>query len=112
MSLRRSNSLPIITTLTRKKKIPTSEPSTDTSICRRVAPVPWQPPYGMGGAVQNKAADAAMIAQNSFTAAAGHACGKDFKAASPSDGASGIQLAEGFARDMDAYPWTTFSVSK
>src|SRR6185437_2619780 len=35
----------------------------------------WQPPFGTAGAVQNKVADAAMIAKMSFVAAAGHACG-------------------------------------
>jgi hypothetical protein len=56
----------------------------------------WQKPYGTAGAAQNKAADAAMISKMSFTAAAGHACGTDFHAAS--------HLQE--LRDMKAYPWT------
>ena len=36
---------------------------------------PWQPEYGPAGTVQNKAADGAMVAQMSFTAAMGHSCG-------------------------------------
>ncbi|MFY9645406.1 MAG: C45 family peptidase, partial [Terriglobales bacterium] len=43
--------------------------------------VPWQPPFGMAGAVQNKATDAKLAAEMGFVAAAGHACGMDFKAA-------------------------------
>ncbi len=42
---------------------------------------PWQPPYGAAGAVQNKVADATMAEHMSFAAAAGHACGRSFKAA-------------------------------
>ena len=41
----------------------------------------WQPPYGAAGAVQNKVADATMAEHMSFTAAAGHACGLNFKSA-------------------------------
>src|SRR5579863_702658 len=41
----------------------------------------WQPPFGIAGAVQNKATDAAMAAKMEFTAAAGHACGGSFHAA-------------------------------
>jgi hypothetical protein len=41
----------------------------------------WQPAYGTAGAAQNKATDAALAAQMSFMAAAGHACGSDFLAA-------------------------------
>ena len=42
---------------------------------------PWQPRFGIAGAVQNKVADATMAEQMSFTASAGHACGRNFNAA-------------------------------
>jgi Phospholipase B len=73
---------------------------------------PWQPPFGNAGAVQNKAADAAMVAHMSFTAAAGHACGKDFKAQQHLQAHPEFNWEQGLLRDMDAYPWTTFSVTK
>ncbi|MGB9236754.1 MAG: C45 family peptidase [Terriglobales bacterium] len=73
---------------------------------------PWQPPFGNAGAVQNKAADAAMAASMSFTAAAGHACGKDFKAEEHLREHPEFSWEQGLLRDMDAHPWTTFAVAK
>jgi hypothetical protein len=73
---------------------------------------PWQPPFGIAGAVQNKAADAAMVTQMSFAAAAGHACGKDFKAQEHLREHPEFGWEQGLLRDMDAFPWTTFSVAK
>lgn len=72
----------------------------------------WVGAYGIAGAVQNKAADANMIANMSFTAAAGHACGKDFKAAAHLQAHPDYDWQKPLLRDMDAYPWTTFSVTK
>jgi hypothetical protein len=72
----------------------------------------WEPPYGIAGAVQNKAADAAMISKISFTAAAGHACGKDFKAAEHLRAHPEFAWQKDLQRNMDAHPWTEFSVSK
>ena len=72
---------------------------------------PWQPPYGAAGAIQNKVADATMAEHMSFTAAAGHACGLSFKAADYLRNHSGFNWEKSLLRDMDAYPWTTFSVA-
>ena len=72
----------------------------------------WIGPYGTAGAVQNKAADAAMVANMTFTAAAGHACGKDFKAAEHLSAHPEYEWQKPLQRDMDAYPWTSFSVAK
>jgi hypothetical protein len=72
----------------------------------------WVGPYATAGAVQNKAADAGMIANMTFTAAAGHACGKNFKAAEHLSAHPEYTWQEPLQRNMDAYPWTTFSVSK
>ena len=73
---------------------------------------PWQPPFGSAGAVQNKAADAAMAANLSFTAAAGHACGKSFKAQEHLREHPEFKWEQGLLRDMNAFPWTTFSAAK
>ncbi len=67
----------------------------------------WQPPFGTAGAVQNKATDAAMAAKMSFTAAAGHACGKDFLAAKHLAAHPELAWQKPGLRDMKAYPWTT-----
>jgi len=72
----------------------------------------WMDPYSTGGAVQNKAADASMIAEASFTAAAGHACGKDFKAADHLTAHPEYAWQKSLQRDMDAHPWTVFSMTK
>jgi hypothetical protein len=72
----------------------------------------WVGPYGTAGAVQNKAADADMIAKMQFTAAAGHACGKNFKAVSHLSAHPDLDWQKPLQRDMDAYPWTSFSVAK
>ena len=72
----------------------------------------WIGPYGANGAVQNKAADAAMIEKVSFTAAAGHACGKDFKAAEHLSAHPEYSWQKSVQRDMDAHPWTVFSAGR
>lgn len=72
----------------------------------------WVGPYGTAGAVQNKAADASMIEGMTFTAAAGHACGKDFKASSFMSAHPEYDWQQALQRNMDAYPWTSFSSAK
>ncbi len=73
---------------------------------------PWQKPFGMAGAVQNKATDATLAAEMSFVAAAGHACGLNFKAAEHVREHPEFAWQKDLQRDMDAHPWTTFSVAK
>jgi len=73
---------------------------------------PWQPEYGTAGAVQNKVADATMAANMSFTAAAGHACGIDFKAAKYLKLHPQFNWEKSSLRDMDAHPFTVFTASK
>jgi hypothetical protein len=72
----------------------------------------WVGPYGTAGAVQNKAAAAGMIAKMTFTAAAGHACGKNFKAAEHLSAHPEYEWQKPLQRDMDAYPWASFTVAK
>jgi hypothetical protein len=73
---------------------------------------PWQPPFGIAGAVQNKVADASLTAEMSFTAAAGHACGMDFKAADHERAHPEFSWQQALQRDMNSHPWTTFTVTK
>ena len=72
---------------------------------------PWQPPFGPAGTVQNKVADAEMLAQMSFTAAMGHADGIDFKAAEHLKQHPEFDWEKGVLRDLDSHPWTTFRSS-
>lgn len=72
----------------------------------------WQPPFGMAGAVQNKAADASLAAGMSFIAAAGHACGMDFKATDHLRAHPEFSWQQPLQRDMNSHAWTTFSVAK
>ena len=71
----------------------------------------WQPPYGAAGAVQNKVADATMAEHMSLTAARGHACGLNFKAAEYLRQHSEFSWEKPLLRDMDAYSWTTFAIA-
>jgi hypothetical protein len=73
---------------------------------------PWQPPFGMAGAVQNKATDASLAAEMTLVAAAGHACGKDFKAADHLRAHSEFSWQKALQRDMNAHAWTNFSTAK
>ncbi|HEY0796206.1 MAG TPA: C45 family peptidase [Acidisarcina sp.] len=72
----------------------------------------WQTPYGIAGAVQNKVADATMAQKMMFSAAAGHACGLDFKAAEHLKAHPEFSWQKDYLRDMDAYPWTTFQATR
>lgn len=72
----------------------------------------WQPAFGTAGAVQNKVADAAMIARLQLSASAGHSCGKDFNAAEHLREHPGFEWEKDLLRDMNSYPWTTFSAAK
>ncbi len=73
---------------------------------------PWQPPYGPAGAVQAKAADARMAARMSFSAAMGHPCGMDFKAAQHIAAHPEFAWQKPVVRDLDAHPWTVFSAAE
>ena len=57
-------------------------------------------------------ADASMIAHMSFAAHAGHACGMNFKAGEHLHEHPEFGWEQGALRDMDAYPWTNFSITK
>jgi hypothetical protein len=72
---------------------------------------PWEPPFGMAGAVQNKVTDAKLASAMSFSAAAGHACGMDFKATEHVRAHPEFGWQKDLQRDMDAHAWTTFTVA-
>ena len=67
---------------------------------------PWQPPYGMAGAVQSKVTDAAGVEKMSMTAALGHSCGIHFKAAAHLQKHPEFSWAKEILRDLDSRPWT------
>ncbi|HYL34463.1 MAG TPA: C45 family peptidase [Bryobacteraceae bacterium] len=73
---------------------------------------PWQQEYGPAGAVQNKAADGAMVSAMTFTAAMGHSCGLDFKAAEHLAKHPAFAWEKEVLRDLDSHPWTTFRCSQ
>lgn len=86
--------------------------ASERTLCGHVESSPrgmgdWQRPYGTAGAVQNKATDSAMALKMSFTAAAGHACGTDFKADAHLQQHPEMAWEKPELRDMKAYPWTT-----
>jgi hypothetical protein len=74
--------------------------------------LPWQQPYGIAGAVQNKVSDAAMGEKLTLTAAAGHACGLHFKAADHLRRHPEFAWEKEYLRDMNSHPWATFSAEK
>jgi hypothetical protein len=88
--------------------------ASERTLCGHVEASPrglgtWQPPYGTAGAAQNKVTDTEMAAKMEFTAAAGHACGKDFLAARHLQEHPELAWEKPALRDMKAYPWTTIS---
>jgi hypothetical protein len=73
---------------------------------------PWQADYGPAGTVQNKVADAAMAARMEFSAAMGHSCGIDFKAAEHLKQHPEFDWQKGALRDLDSHAWTTFRIAE
>lgn len=73
---------------------------------------PWQPAYGPCGAVQNKAADDAMIRSMSMTAAYGPICGPTFRADAFLAAHPEYNYQKGVLRDMVSQGWTEFKIRK
>jgi hypothetical protein len=71
--------------------------------------LPWVPAYGTAGAVQSKAADAAMGEAMTLTASLGHSCGIGFKAAEHLRKHPEYAWQRPILRDMPSRPWTAFS---
>jgi hypothetical protein len=74
--------------------------------------IPSQPRFAPAGTVQNKAADGTMVARMSFTAAMGHACGLDFKAAEHLKNHPDFTWEKDVLRDLDSRPWTMFRAAE
>ncbi len=72
----------------------------------------WAPPYGAAGSVQNKAVDAKLAANLSFTAAIGHACGTSFHAAAHVKRRPELAWQNPELRDIKARPWTLFAAAR
>jgi hypothetical protein len=70
--------------------------------------LPWQPPYGAAGAVQNKVTDSAMAEKLAFSASAGHACGAGFHAAEHLSKHPEFKWEKEYLRDMNPHAWATF----
>jgi len=70
--------------------------------------VDWLEAYAPAGAVQNKVTSAALAAKMSFTAALGHACGRDFKSTPHLARYPGYAWYGRILHDMDSRPWTEF----
>ena len=68
----------------------------------------WLSPYAPAGAVQNKAASAAMAEKMTLTAALGHACGRNFHAAEHISRYPEFEWYRPILHDMDGRPWTEF----
>jgi hypothetical protein len=69
----------------------------------------WQKPYAPAGAVQNKVTDAAGAEKMSLTAALGHACGLNFKAAEHLSKHPEFAWYEPVLHDMNARGWARFT---
>jgi hypothetical protein len=74
--------------------------------------LPWQPPFGIAGTVQNKATDAAMASEMEFAASAGHACGIDFHASDHLEAHPEFSWQKDLLRNMDSHPWVRFQAQK
>ncbi len=69
----------------------------------------WQPPYAPAGAVQNKVTDTAGVQKLSLTAALGHACGTNFKAAEHLAKHPEFAWMKDILGDMPARGWARFT---
>jgi len=72
----------------------------------------WQKPYAPAGTVQNKATTAAMAEKMQLVAAAGHACGINFKAQPHLEAHPEFDWQKDLLHDMDSQPWTEFEAAK
>jgi len=70
--------------------------------------LPWEPPYGVAGTVQNKVTDSSMAETLAFAASAGHACGAPFHAAEHLRKHPEFNWQKDYLRDMNPHPWATF----
>lgn len=91
----------------------TSDPD-ERTLCGHIENSPrgmgtWQPAHAPAGAVQNKVTDAAGAEKMSLTAALGHACGRNFKAAEHLSRYPEFGWQREILHDMNARAWTRFT---
>ncbi len=89
----------------------------ERTLCGRIDLSPrgsggWQPPYGPCGAVQNKAADSALIERMSLWAAMGPQCGPGFKANEFIEAHPEFGYQSGVLRDLPRRDWVRFAALK
>ncbi len=89
----------------------------ERTLCGRIDLSPrgsagWQPPFGIAGAVQNKAADASMIDRMMMTAAYGPQCGPSFKALDFLKAHPEFDYQKDVLRDMPSLPWAEFKTAQ
>jgi hypothetical protein len=90
------------------------EQPSERTLCGHVEVSPrgipgWQAPFGMAGAVQSKTTSAALAEKMTITAALGHSCGTNFKAAGHLKEYPQFSWVKSTLKDMPSRPWTTFS---
>jgi hypothetical protein len=68
----------------------------------------WLQPHAPAGSVQNKVTSAALAAKMAFTAAAGHACCRNFHAGSHLARYPEYAWYRPILHDLKARPWTEF----
>src|SRR5271165_237649 len=73
---------------------------------------PWEAEYAPAGAVQNKAADSAMIEHMELSAAMGHSCGLDFHAKQHVEDHPEFGWEKDILRDLDSHQWTQFEIAR
>jgi hypothetical protein len=73
---------------------------------------PWQPEFGIAGAIQAKVMDASMGQRLSMWAAMGHSCGIHFKAATHLKKHPEFAWQKEFLKDLDSRPWTEFHAAE
>ncbi|MDX2149223.1 MAG: C45 family peptidase [Bryobacteraceae bacterium] len=91
--------------------------ASERTLCGRIdlsprGSLPWQQPYGPCGAVQNKAADGAMMGKMQLNAAMGPQCGPAFRVESFLKAHPEYAWQKPLLRDLDAQPWTLFEAGR
>ncbi|HBY63201.1 MAG TPA: peptidase C45 [Solibacterales bacterium] len=89
----------------------------ERTLCGRIdlsprGSLPWQQPYGPCGAVQNKAADTAMMARMQLNAAMGPLCGPAFRVEEFLKARPQYAWQKPLLRNLEAQPWTLFEAAR
>lgn len=87
--------------------------ASERTLCGRIdlsprGSMPWQPEFGMAGAVQNKVVDSTMAGRLEFSAAMGMLCGEPFHAASHLKAHPEYAWQSDILKDFKRGAWTVF----